>query len=240
MKKLWVLMLVFALAAAPAMAKKKAAEEPDTDEETKAMSATTFAGLEWRNIGPAYNSGRVVDFAVDPDAHNIIYAATASGGLWKTINRGTTWEPIFDKEKSYSIGCVTLDPSNANVVWVGTGENNSQRSVAFGDGVYKSLDGGQNWKNVGLGDSEHIGMIVVDPRDTNVVYVAAQGPLWASSGDRGVYKTTDGGATWERVLFISDSTGAVDLEFAPDNPDEIYAAMWRVERKPWTIISGAR
>ncbi len=238
MKKLWGLMLVFALVALPATAKKKADAVPDTDEEKKAMSAATFAGLEWRNIGPAYNSGRVVDFAVVPEAHNIIYAATASGGLWKTVNAGTTWEPIFDKEKSYSIGCVTLDPSNPNVVWVGTGENNSQRSVAFGDGVYKSLDGGQNWENVGLGESEHIGMIVIDPRDTNVVYVAAQGPLWASGGDRGVYKTTDGGATWERVLFISDDTGANEVHMDPRNPDVLYASSYQRRRHVYTLING--
>jgi photosystem II stability/assembly factor-like uncharacterized protein len=238
MKKLLVFMFVFALAAMPVAAKSKAAVEPDADEETKAMSAATFAGLEWRSIGPAFNSGRVVDFAVDPQAHNIIFAATASGGLWKTINSGTTWEPVFDKEKSYSIGCVTLDPANSSVVWVGTGENNSQRSVAFGDGVYKSLDGGQNWKNVGLDASEHIGMIVVDPRDSNVVYVAAQGPLWAAGGDRGVYKTTDGGATWERVLFISDDTGANEVHLDPRDPDVVYASSYQRRRHVYTLVNG--
>jgi photosystem II stability/assembly factor-like uncharacterized protein len=238
MKKLLVFMFVFALAAMPVAAKSKAAVETDADEETKAMSAATFAGLEWRSIGPAFNSGRVVDFAVDPQAHNIIFAATASGGLWKTINSGTTWEPVFDKEKSYSIGCVTLDPANSSVVWVGTGENNSQRSVAFGDGVYKSLDGGQNWKNVGLDASEHIGMIVVDPRDSNVVYVAAQGPLWAAGGDRGVYKTTDGGATWERVLFISDDTGANEVHLDPRDPDVVYASSYQRRRHVYTLVNG--
>ena len=238
MKKLWVLMLVFALAALPATAKEDTDDDADTGKDKKPMSAATFKGLEWRNIGPAFNSGRVVDFAVDPDAHNIIYAATASGGLWKTVNSGTIWEPIFDKEKSYSIGCVTLDPSNANVVWVGTGENNSQRSVAFGDGVSKSLDGGQNWKNVGLEKSEHIGMIVVDPRDSDVVYVAAQGPLWASGGDRGVYKTTDGGATWERVLFISDDTGVNEVHMDPRNPDVLYASSYQRRRHVYTLVNG--
>ncbi len=238
MKRFWIFLIVFALIATPVMAKKKAAEEPDAEEDKKAMSAGTFSGLEWRLIGPAYNSGRVSDFAVHPDAHHIIYAATASGGLWKTVNSGTTWEPIFDKEKSYSIGCVTLDPNNSNVVWVGTGENNSQRSVAFGDGVYKSLDGGQNWENVGLGESEHIGMIVVDPRDSNVVYVAAQGPLWASGGDRGVYKTTDGGATWDRVLHISDDTGANEVHMDPRNPDVLYASSYQRRRHVYTLING--
>ena len=164
--------------------------------------------------------------------------ATASGGLWKTDNAGTTWTPIFDKERSYSIGCVTLDPTNPNVVWVGTGENNSQRSVAFGDGVYKSLDGGQNWENVGLEESEHIGMITIDPRDSNVVYVAAQGPLWRSGGERGVYKTTDGGATWERVLHVSDDTGVNEVHMDPRNPDVLYASSYQRRRHVWTLVDG--
>ncbi len=237
MKRLWILLMVAALTTMPVMAKEKATAEPETEDETP-MSAKTFSGLELRSIGPAINSGRVSDFAVHPDAHHIVYAATASGNLWKTTNAGTTWKPIFDKEGSYSIGCVTLDPTNPNVVWVGTGENNSQRSVAFGDGVYKSLDGGQNWKNVGLEDSEHIGMIAVDPRDSNVVFVAAQGPLWHSGGDRGVYKTTDGGETWERVLHISDDTGANEVHMDPRNPDVLYASSYQRRRHVWTLIDG--
>jgi photosystem II stability/assembly factor-like uncharacterized protein len=219
------------------MAKKKAVEEPEEKDDAP-MSAATFAGLEMRNIGPAINSGRVSDFAVQSDAHHIVYVATASGNLWKTVNAGTTWEPIFDKEKSYSIGCVTLDPNNPNVVWVGTGENNSQRSVAFGDGVYKSLDGGQNWENVGLPESEHIGMITIDPRDSDVVYVASQGPLWRSGGERGVYKTTDGGATWERVLHISDDTGANEVHIDPRNPDVLYASSYQRRRHVYTLVDG--
>jgi photosystem II stability/assembly factor-like uncharacterized protein len=219
------------------MAKKKAAEEPEKEDDAP-MSAATFSGLTMRNIGPTINSGRVSDFAVQPDAHHIIYVATASGNLWKTVNAGTTWEPIFDKEKSYSIGCVTLDPNNPNVVWVGTGENNSQRSVAFGDGVYKSLDGGQNWENVGLEDSEHIGTITIDPRDSNVVYVASQGPLWRSGGERGVYKTTDGGATWERVLHVSDDTGVNEVHMDPRNPDVLYASSYQRRRHVYTLIDG--
>ena len=238
MKRLWILVIVLALIATPVMAKKKAVEEPDATEEKKAMSSGTFSELAWRNIGPAYNSGRVSDLAVDPNAHHIIYVATASGGLWKTTNSGTTWEPIFDDEKSYAIGCVTLDPNNSNVVWVGTGENNSQRSVAFGDGVYKSLDGGQNWKNMGLGESMHIGTIVVDPRDSNVVYVAAQGPLWSSGGERGVYKTTDGGDNWERVLFVSDDTGINEVHMDPRDADVLYAVSYQRRRHVWTLIDG--
>ena len=236
MKKLLVLLLVISVFAWPVLAKE--AKEEAEPEDDKAMSASTFSGLELRSIGPAINSGRVSDLAVQPDAHHIVYMATASGNLWKTTNAGTTWEPIFDKEGSYAIGCVTLDPSNPNVVWVGTGENNSQRSVAFGDGVYKSLDGGQNWKNVGLEDSEHIGMIAVDPRDSNVVFVAAQGPLWRSGGERGVYKTTDGGETWERVLHISDDTGVNEVHLDPRNPDVLYASAYQRRRHVWTLIDG--
>ena len=237
MQRMWILVMALALAATPALEAKKTAAEPEKDDE-KAMSAGTFAGLEFRNIGPAINSGRISDLAVHPEHHKIIYATAASGGVWKTVNGGHTWEPIFDSQGSYSIGCVTLDPANPNVVWVGTGENNSQRSVGFGDGVYKSLDGGQNWENVGLETSEHIGMIAVDPRDSNVVYVAAQGPLWNSGGERGLYKTTDGGATWERVLHVSDDTGINEVHLDPRDPDVIYAPAYQRRRHVWTLVNG--
>src|SRR5580704_8979078 len=163
------------------------------------LSTATLAGLRVRSIGPATTSGRVVGFAVHPENASHYYVAVASGGVWKTTNAGATWTPLFDGEGSYSIGCVTLDAKNPQVVWVGTGENNSQRSVGYGDGVYRSEDGGKSWKNVGLKKSEHIGRIVIDPRNSNVVYVAAQGPLWGPGGDRGLYKTTDGGKSWVKL-----------------------------------------
>jgi photosystem II stability/assembly factor-like uncharacterized protein len=216
---------------------KKAKDEP-ADEPKALMSDTTLSGLEFRLIGPAYNSGRIVDFAVQPDKTQVIYAATASGGIWKTVNNGTTWAPIFDSEGSYSIGCLAMDPENYNVIWAGTGENNSQRSVAFGDGVYRSEDGGKSWENMGLKDSEHIGDIVIDPRDTDVVYVAAQGPLWRSGGERGLYKTTDGGATWERVLHVSDDTGVNEVHIDPRNPDVLYASAYQRRRHVWTLVNG--
>lgn len=199
---------------------------------------STFSGLQLRGIGPAMPSGRIVDIAVDPRDTRTWYLAAASGGVWKTVNAGTTFEPIFDNEGSYSIGCVTIDPHNSLVVWVGSGENNSQRSVAWGDGVYKSVDGGKSWKNVGLGKSEHVGKILVDPRDSNVVYVAAQGPLWAPGGDRGLYKTTDGGKTWKPVLTISENTGVTDVVFDPRNPDILYAASYQRRRHVYTLING--
>lgn len=151
-------------------------------------------------------SGRVGDIAVDPVKHSTWYVAAASGGVWKTTNSGTTWSPIFDGYGSYSIGCVVVDPGNHLVVWVGTGENNSQRSVGYGDGLYKSIDGGASFSKVGLERSEHIAKVLIDPRDSNVVYVAVQGPLWNPGGDRGLYtKTTDGGKTWKAVLAVSEN-----------------------------------
>ena len=211
------------------------AEEEKSDAK---LQAGTYAGLEFRSIGPAQTSGRIADFAVVPGQRSSYYVAVASGGVWKTTNAGTTWKPIFDGEDSYSIGCVSLDPNDPLVVWVGTGENNSQRSVGYGDGVYKSIDGGQTWKNVGLKDSEHIAKILIDPRDSDVVYVAAQGPLWSAGGDRGLYKTTDGGETWEAVLEISEDTGVTDVVFDPRDPDVLYAAAYQRRRHVWTLIDG--
>ena len=202
------------------------------------MSAETFAGLAFRGIGPALTSGRIADFAVDPARPERYFVAVASGGVWKTENAGTTWTPVFDREGSYSIGCVALDPGNPNSVWVGTGENNSQRSVSWGDGVYRSDDGGKSWRNVGLKRSEHVARIVFDPRDSRVVYVAAQGPLWGPGGDRGLFKTTDGGATWTAVLTISENTGVTDVALDPRNPDTVYAAAYQRRRHVWTIIDG--
>ncbi len=235
MKKL-ILSLLLVLLMVPDLgsaAKKKETEEPKTK-----LNAETLSGLELRGIGPAINSGRVVDFAVTPGKRHRFFAATASGGLWKTDNAGTTWKPVFDGEGSYSIGCVTIDPSNPNVIWVGSGENNSQRSVSFGDGVYKSMDGGQTWSNMGLKESEHIGNIVVHPEDSDVVFVASQGPLWRTGGDRGLYKTTDGGATWERILHISDDTGVAEVWLDPRDPNLIYATSWQRRRHVWTLING--
>ncbi len=203
-----------------------------------ANDASIYANIPMRNLGPAVTGGRVSDFAVNPDNFSEYYVATSSGGLWKTTNAGTTWKPIFDNQASYSLGDVTLDPNNSNVVWVGTGENNSQRSVAYGDGIYKSVDGGKSWKNMGLKNSEHISEILVDPRNSDVVYAASQGPLWSKGGDRGLFKTVDGGKTWENVLNISEHTGVSDIAFDPQNPDVIYATSYQRRRHVWTLING--
>ncbi|HKP84515.1 MAG TPA: glycosyl hydrolase [Blastocatellia bacterium] len=202
------------------------------------MSSPTFGGLKFRLIGPAFTSGRVVDIAVDPTDRTRYYVAAASGGVWKTTNAGTTWTPIFDNEGSYSIGVITLDPKNPLTVWVGSGENNSQRSVSYGDGVYRSDDGGKSWKNMGLKSSERIGRIAIDPRDTNVVFVAAQGPLWGPGGERGLFKTSDGGKTWKNVLSISENTGVTDVVIDPNNPDTMYAASYQRRRHVYTLVNG--
>ena len=220
------------LAAAPAKAKAAAPEAP------AGLTADAVAGLELRGIGPALTSGRIGDIAVDPTDPKRRVVAVASGGVWVTANAGTTWKPVFDGQGSYSIGCVTLDPKNPNVIWVGSGENNSQRSVGYGDGVYRSRDGGTTWENLGLKASEHIGMIAIDPRDSNVVYVAAQGPLWAPGGDRGLYKSTDGGASWKAVLTISENTGVSEVHLDPRDPDTLLAVAYQRRRHVWTLIDG--
>ena len=202
------------------------------------MSTPTFNGLRLRSIGPAFTSGRISGFAVDPNNYTRYYVAVASGGVWKTTNAGTTWTPIFDNEASYSIGAIALDPKNPLVVWVGTGENNSQRSVSYGSGLYKSEDGGRTWRNVGLKTSEHIGRIAIDPKDSNVVYVASQGPLWGPGGERGLFKTTDGGKTWKNILNISEHTGVTDVVIDNNDPNTIYCASYQRRRHRWTLING--
>ena len=200
--------------------------------------SAAYSGLKFRNIGPAVTSGRVIGFAVDPTDRKKYYVAVASGGVWKTVNAGTTFTPVFDNEGSFSIGAIALDPKNPSTVWVGTGESNAQRSVAYGDGVYRSDDGGKSWRNVGLKTSEHIGRIAIDPRDSNVVFVAAQGPLWSGGGERGLYKTTDGGKTWKAVIPGTENTGATDVVIDPNNPDLMYAATWQRRRHFYTLIDG--
>jgi len=217
----------------PVLAKK--GEEKKDEGKYK---TSTFSGLKFRNIGPALTSGRIADIAVNPNNSAEYYVAVASGGVWKTTNHGTTYSPIFDGQGSYSIGCVTIDPSNPHTIWVGTGENNNQRSVAYGDGVYKSDDGGKSWINVGLKKSEHIGKIIVHPTNSNIVYVAAYGPLWSEGGDRGLYKTEDGGKKWTKVLEIDEHTGISDIVMDSRNPDIIYAAAHQRRRHTFTYVGG--
>ncbi len=197
-----------------------------------------LSGLKFRSIGPAITSGRIADLAVNLDNSSEYYVASAAGGVWKTTNHGVTYRSIFDNYGSHSIGCMTLDPSNANTVWVGTGENNNQRSVDYGDGIYKSMDGGKSFKNMGLKSSEHIGKIIIHPDNSDIVYVAAIGPLWKEGGDRGVYKSTDGGRNWSRVLFIDEHTGVNDIVMDPRDPETLYAAAFQRRRHVYTYLGG--
>ena len=209
------------------------------DDEKSALEKFNVSGLNFRSIGPAITSGRISHIALADEAKpSTYYVATSSGGVWKTDNWGTTFKPIFDSQGSYSIGCVTVDPHNPNVIWVGTGENNGQRSVAYGDGVYKSVDGGATWNNVGLKNSEHIGNIVVHPENSDIVYVSAIGPLWNEGGDRGLFKTTDGGKNWEAILTIDEHTGINEIHLDPRDPNVMYATAHQRRRHVFTYISG--
>jgi photosystem II stability/assembly factor-like uncharacterized protein len=218
--------------AAPAQpAAKPPAQEPF-------VTSELLSGLVLRNIGPAIMSGRISDVVIHPTRRATWYVAVGSGGVWKTENAGTTWTAIFDDQASYSIGCITLDPSNPETVWVGSGENVSGRHVGYGDGVYKSLNGGKTWTNMGLKTSEHIARILVDPRNSLVVYVAAEGPLWSPGGERGLYKSTDGGKTWTASLSISKDTGVTSAEMDPSNPDILYAAAYQRRRTVAAFMGG--
>ena len=218
-------------------AKKKA--EPATEEENDSkLTSATFAGLELRSIGPALMSGRIADIAVHPEDRSVWYVAVGSGGVWKTVNAGTTWESIFDSQPSYSIGAITIDPHNPQTIWVGTGENVGGRHVGYGDGVYKSLDGGKSWTQMGLESSEHIGNILIDPRDSDVVYVASQGPLWSGGGERGLFKTTDGGETWEKILGGGEYTGVNEVHMDPRDPDTLYASTHQRFRTVAALVNG--
>lgn len=216
--------------------KKKSKSQPISS--SQPLDDLKISALKFREIGPALTSGRISDLAVDPDNPSTYYVAVSSGGVWKTVNAGTTFKPIFDSQASYSTGCVTLDHNNKNIVWVGSGENNNQRSVAYGDGVYKSMDGGNSWKNMGLKTSEHISKIIVHPDNSDIVWVAAVGPLWSNGGERGVYMTTDGGENWKAVLTIDQYTGIADMIIDPSNPDVLYAAAHQRARHVFTYIGG--
>jgi photosystem II stability/assembly factor-like uncharacterized protein len=183
-------------------------------------------------------SGRIADIAIHPEDDNLWYVAVGSGGVWKTKNAGITWEPIFDKETSYSIGCITIDPNNYNVIWVGTGENIGGRHVGYGDGVYRSRDGGTSWENMGLKESHHISKIIVHPEDSKTIWAAAQGPLWSKGGDRGLYKTIDGGKNWKKVLGADEWVGVTDIVIDSRSSDWLYAATWQRHRNVASYMGG--
>lgn len=235
MKKIALLITLAALSTATIAQKKKG---KDQTEDKGPWNSGTFSALKFRNVGPALTAGRIVDIAVNPENHKEYYLAVASGGVWKTENAGVQFKPVFDSYGSYSTGCITIDPSNPHTVWLGTGENNNQRSVAYGDGVYKSLDNGQSWTNMGLKKSEHISKIIVHPANSDIVYVAAYGPLWSAGGDRGIYKTTDGGKTWKQILKVDEHTGFADMVMDPRDPNTIYASAHQRRRHVFTYVGG--
>ncbi len=202
------------------------------------VDVSLFERLEPRNIGPAIMGGRIADIEGVSGNPSLVYVATASGGLWKTVNAGTTWTPLFDDQSVISIGAMALDPHNSDVIWLGTGEASARNSVSFGDGVYKSLDGGKTWRNLGLHDSHSISRIVINPLNSDIVYVAVLGHNSGPNEERGVFMTTDGGDHWKKVLYIDGEHGAADMDVNPSNPNIVFATMWRFDRKPWRFISG--
>src|SRR5213082_1038483 len=212
---------------------------PVPAQDTK-FDSDTISGLGARNIGSAAMSGRVAALAAVTESGRLtVYVGAASGGVWKSMNGGTTFKPVFDKEEVGSIGAITIDPQSPKTIWVGTGEAWTRNSTSIGDGVYKSTDGGDNWTNMGLPNSERIAKILIDPNDTNSVYVCVPGRLWSDSDDRGVYKTTDGGKSWTKILKGSNaSTGCSMMSMDRQNPQTIFAGLWDFRRKGWTFRSG--
>ncbi len=202
------------------------------------IGETDFSGLKLRNVGPAFTSGRIADLAMHPDDDNVWYVAVGSGGVWKTTNAGTTWESLFDGQESYSIGALTIDSRNPHTIWVGTGENVGGRHAGYGDGIYRSDDGGQSWKNMGLKESYHISKIIVHPDNSDILWVAAQGMLWGSGGERGLYMSTDGGESWERTLGDDEWVGVTDIVIDPRDPAVLYAATWQRHRNVAAYMGG--
>jgi hypothetical protein len=223
------------------LAQGKAASKGKAPAAASLAAQEIIRGLNYRSIGPTQQSGRFVDFAVPLQKPNTFYAASASGGLWKTENNGQSFEPLFENEKVFSIGDVAVAPSDPDLLWLGSGEANNSRSTYWGDGVYKSVDAGKTWRNMGLQESHHIGRIVIHPSNPDVVYVAALGHLYSENPERGVYKTADGGKTWAKVLDVivdGRAIGVVDLVMDPADPDTLYAASYDRFRRPWTFGLG--
>src|SRR5918997_408641 len=207
--------------------------------EDAALEMKSFERLEWRQIGPANMGGRTADVEGVPGNPNLVYVATASGGLFKTTNGGVRWTPVFERQGTISIGDIALEPGNPDVIWLGTGEANPRNSVSFGDGVYKSTDGARTWQHVGLRDSRHVSRILINPRNPDVVYVGALGHAFGPNEERGVFMTTDGGRTWSKTLYVDAEHGVADMEIDPTNPNVLYAAVWKFRRTPWTHTSGS-
>ena len=232
-----LLCFLFSISITHSFAQKKKKKDSEEKKDTL-LTSQTVAALKFRNIGPAMMSGRVSDIAIDPENENVWYVTMGSSGVWKTKNSGVTWTPIFDDQKSFSIGCVSIDPNNHHVIRVGTGENVGGRHVSYGDGVYRSKDGGKSWENMGLKESEHISKIIIHPSNPDVIWVAAQGPLWSKGGERGLYKTVDGGKTWNKTLGDDEWVGVTDILIDPRDPNRLYAATWQRHRTVAAYMGG--
>ncbi|UCE21404.1 MAG: hypothetical protein JSV46_04045, partial [Candidatus Aminicenantes bacterium] len=228
-----ILIVCICLILSPFLGAKKAKKKAES-----VIPESILDGIEWRNIGPCNMGGRIDDFAVVESNPKIIYVGTASGGVWKTTNNGVTWEPVFDDQVTSTIGDVTVSPSNPDIVWAGTGEPNNRQSSSWGNGVYKSIDGGKTWKNMGLQDTHHIGRIAIHPRNPDIVYVAALGHLWGPNKERGLFKTSDGGKTWTNTKFIDENTGFVDVAIDLESPNTLYAAAYQRRRRGWGFNGG--
>ena len=198
------------------------------------IDPSLYAGLRWRNIGP-FRGGRVNGVSGVPGQPNTFYFGSVGGGVWKTTNAGRTWLPIFDSQPIASIGAIAVAPSNPDIVYVGSGEADMRSQISYGNGMYKSTDAGKTWTHVGLDDTRQIGKVIVDPRNPDVVFVAALGHAYGANPDRGVYRSRDGGATWQKVLFRNNDVGAIDLAFDPGDPQTVYATLWNTRRPPWII-----
>ncbi len=206
----------------------------------QSIDVTKLEGLKIRNVGPAGMSGRVTAIDVELSNPQVIFAGTASGGVWRTDNGGITWKPVFDEAPVQAIGAVCINQKNPDEIWVGTGEGNPRNSHNSGEGIFKSIDGGKTWKQTGLEKTRLIHRIIIHRDDPNIVFAAALGSAWGPSTDRGLYKTTDGGKTWEKILYVNDQTGIADLIVDPRNPNKLIAATWEFGRKPWTFNSGGK
>ena len=235
MKKLILLALISIFVFDVNSQRRRGSQSSTTQPKNDKLS---LSALKLRNVGPAFLSGRIADIAIHPENNNVWYVATGSSGVWKTENSGTTYTPIFDNESTYTTGCITIDPNDPSVIWLGTGENVGGRHVAYGDGVFKSENGGKSWKNMGLRKSEHISKIIVHPDNSDVIWVASQGPLWSPGGERGLYKTNDGGKNWKKVLGGGEWTGVTDILIDPRNPDRLYAATWQRHRTVAALMGG--